>query len=102
MGGSNGELQGLTNRLVHTATVYGMEVSTEMSKTNSINISADVSMSGQKLEEVTCFKYPAATLCKDGTCSAEIHNRIASAMAVMAKQVLVVNTISSTSKFTLC
>ena len=27
-------------------------------------------MNGQKLEEVTSFKYLGATLCKDGTCSA--------------------------------
>ena len=44
-----------------------MEVSTENSKimTNSTNnISADISMNGQKLEEVTSFKYQRATLCK--------------------------------------
>ena len=52
MGSSNGELQYPTNRLVDTATVCGMEVSTEKSKIriNSTNIiSADVSMNGQKL-----------------------------------------------------
>ena len=44
MGGSNGELQDLANRLVDRATAYGMEVSTEKSKimTNSKNISADI------------------------------------------------------------
>ena len=44
MGGSSGELQDLTNRLVDRATAYGIKVSTEKSKimTNStINISAD-------------------------------------------------------------
>ena len=53
MGGSNGELQDLTNRLVDTAMVYGMEVSTEKNKimTNSTNnMSADISMNGQRLE----------------------------------------------------
>ena len=50
--------------------------------TNSTNtISADISMNGQKLEAVTSFKYLGATLCKDGTCSAEDRTRIASAMA---------------------
>ena len=47
-----------------------MEVSTEKSKvtTNSVNnISADISVNGRKLEEVTSFKYLGATLCKDGT-----------------------------------
>ena len=46
--------------------------------TNSVNnIAADVSTDCLKLEEVTSFKYLAATLCKDGTCSAETRIRIA-------------------------
>ena len=73
MGGSNGEVQDLTNRLVDRSTVYGMEVSTEKKKskimTNSTNnICADISMNSQKLEEVTSFRYLGAILCKDGTC----------------------------------
>ena len=58
MGGSNGELQNHTKRLVDIATAYGMEVSTEKSKimtTNTNNVSAGISMNGQKLEEVTSF-----------------------------------------------
>ena len=73
LGGSNGELQDLTNRLVDRAMAYGMEVSKEKSKImtkGTNNISADISMKGQKLEEVTSFKYLEAILCKDGTCSA--------------------------------
>ena len=80
-----------------------MEVSPEMSKitTNSMNnISADISMNGQKLEEVTSFKYLGATLCKDGTCSAEVRIRIASAMARL-NRIWQCNTISSASKFKL-
>ena len=54
--------------------------------TNSTNnISAEISMNGQKLEVVISFKYLEATLCKDGTCSAESHIRIALAMAAMAR-----------------
>ena len=34
---------------------------------NTINISADISMNGQMLEEVTNFKYLGATQSKDGT-----------------------------------
>ena len=65
-----------------------MEVSTEKSKiminiTN--NASADISTNGQKSQEVTSFKYLRATLCKDGTCSAEIRIKIASAMTAMAR-----------------
>ena len=72
MGGSNGELQVLTNTLVDRATAYGTEVSTEKRKivTNGTNdISADSSVNGKKLKRVTSFKYLGATLCKDGTCS---------------------------------
>ena len=47
MGGSYGELQDLTNRLVDRATAYGAEASTEKSRimTNSTNnMNADMSM----------------------------------------------------------
>ena len=80
MGGSNGELQDLTNRLVHRVMAYGLEVSIEKSKlmTNSkCDISADISVKGQKLEELTNFKYRGITPSKDGTCSEDIHNRTA-------------------------
>ena len=63
MGGSNGEPQDLTKRLVDGATRYRIEVSTEESKimTNSTNnIGADFSMNGQKLEGVTSFNYLGA------------------------------------------
>ena len=59
MGGSNGEPQDLTKRLVDGATRYRIEVSTEKSKimTNiTNNIRADISMNGQKLEKKTSFK----------------------------------------------
>ena len=73
MGGSNGELEDLTNRLVDRATAYGMEVSTEKNKimnysTNNISADIIISINGQKLEEVTSFKWMGSTLCKDGIC----------------------------------
>ena len=89
MGGSNGEFQDLTNRLLDRARAYGMEVSTEKSKTmtNSTNdISTDISMNGMKLGEVTSFKYLEAARCKDGAYSARIRTRITSALAAMARQ----------------
>ena len=92
MGCSNGELQ---------VPIRQRSGKTMTNSTNSI--SADISMNGQKLEEVTSFKYLGATLCKDGTCSAEICIRIASAVAAMARlnRILQCNTISFTSKFKL-
>ena len=81
-----------------------MEVSTEKSKfmTDSMNnISADISMNGLKLEEVTSVEYLGAAMCKDCTCLAEVCIRIASAMAAMARlnRIWWCNIISSTSKF---
>ena len=83
-----------------------MAVSTEKSKImtkSTIDISADISMNSQKLEEVTSFKYLEASLCKEGTCSAEIRVRIVSAMEAMArlKSVWRYNTISFASQFKL-
>ena len=93
------------NRLVDRATAYEMEVSTEQNiMTNSTNnVSAGTSMNSQMLEEVTSFKYLGATLCKDGTCSAEIHIMIALAIAVMARlnRSWRCNTVSFASKFKL-
>ena len=72
--------------------------------TNSTNsISADISMNGQNLEEVTSFKYLGAIL---GASSAEVRIRIASAMAAMAamarrNRILRCSTISFASKFKL-
>ena len=48
MGGSNGELQDLTNRLEDRAKTYRMKVSTEKSEIMTNNISANNSMNGQK------------------------------------------------------
>ena len=57
LGGTN-RLVNLTNRLVDRAMACAMEVSTENSQ---INIGADLSMNGQKLEDVINFKYLGAT-----------------------------------------
>ena len=83
-----------------------MEVCTEKSKimtSSTNNISADISTNSQKLEEMTSFNYLGATLCKDGTCSAEVRIRIASAMTAMTgvKRIWRCNTISFASKFKL-
>ena len=69
--------------------------------TNSTNnISACICINGQKLEEVTSFKYLGATLCKDGACLAEICIMIASARAAMGRlnRIRRCNTISIASK----
>ena len=81
MGGSNCELQNITNRLVNRGTAHIMEISTEKRKfmtKSTNNISARINLNGQKLEDVTSFKYVAATLC-------DIRIRFASALAAMAR-----------------
>ena len=88
MGGSNTELQELTNRLTSRAGAYGMEVSSEKSKvmTNSANKTpAQIYMNGQQLEEVSAFKYLGATLTKDSRSTTEIKSRLAIATSIMAK-----------------
>ena len=80
-----------------------MEVSTEKSKfmiDSMNNISADNSMNGLKLEEVTSVEYLGAAMCKDCPCLAEVCIRIASAMAAMARlnRIWWCNTISFASK----
>ena len=104
MGGNNGELQDLSNRFVDRATAYGVTISIQKCKivTNSTkNINAYIIMNGQKLEEVTSFKYLGTTLSKGGTCSAEVRIRIASATAANARlnRIWRSNTISFESKF---
>ena len=86
MSGSSVEVQDLTNRLVDRAAAFGMEVSTEKSKimtSTAENISVDISMNDQKLDEVTRFQHLGATLCKNGSCLAELRIGIALAMAAM-------------------
>ena len=88
MGGSNSELQDLTNRLTQSSGAYGMEVSSEKSKVmkNSANATpVQVFMNGQELEEVSAFKYLGATLTKDSRSTVEIKSRIAIATSTMAK-----------------
>ena len=60
-------------------------------------------MNGQKLEEVTSFKYLGASPCKDGTCSADVRITIASEMTAMARlyRKWRCKTISFASKFKL-
>ena len=81
-------------------------ISTEKSKimTNNMNnTSADISMDGQKLEEVISSKYLSVTLRKDGTCSTEVLIRISQAMAAVARlsRIWLCNIISFASKFKL-
>ena len=65
------------------------------------NSHADISMNGQKLEDLTTFKFLGATMCKDGTCSAEVRTRITSPMAAMARlnRIWRCNATSFASKF---
>ena len=88
MGGTNNELQDLTNKLANRANAYGMEISAEKSKimvNSTDDISANITMNGEPLEEVHQFKYLGATLSKDGGSTAEVCIRIAQAISAMAR-----------------
>ena len=88
MGGSNNELQDLTNRLADTSGAYGMEVSCEKRKVivnSANNTAAQITMNGQQLEEVDACKYLGATLTKDGRSTIEIKTRLAIATSTMTK-----------------
>ena len=65
-----------------------MEVSTKKSKImviSTTDTSADITIIGEKLEEVTSFKYLGATLSKDGTSTTEVRISIAMATASIAR-----------------
>ncbi|KAH3815237.1 hypothetical protein DPMN_143759 [Dreissena polymorpha] len=52
------------------------------------NISADITMNGEKLEEVTSFKYFGMTLLKDGSSTADVRIRNAISTAAMARLII--------------
>ena len=88
MGGSNAELQELTDKLATKAGAYGMEISAAKSKTmvnSNSNTTANITLKGEELENVSSFKYLGATLTQDGASTTEIRTRIALATAAMAK-----------------
>ena len=89
MGSSNSELQDLTDNLINSSKAYGMEVSSEKSKvmvkSTRPNLTSNILMNGELLEEVGSFKYLGATLTKDGSSSKEIRIRIASATAAFTR-----------------
>ena len=87
MADSNNEIQVLTTKLIDSAGAYGMGVSKEKSKVmmNSLNDSSpDITMNGQRLEEVNNFKYLRSTLSKDESCIVEVRIRIATTMGAMS------------------
>ena len=71
--GSIGELQQLTNSLSKHASDYGMEISSEKSKTmvKVESLHANIRMNREILEGVDKFKYLGVTITKDGTSEAE-------------------------------
>ena len=68
-------------KLNHSGTIYTQSYSVMINSTN--DISADISMNGQKFAEASSFKYRGAV--QECTCSAEICIRIVFAKAAMAR-----------------
>ncbi|KAH3887019.1 hypothetical protein DPMN_011032 [Dreissena polymorpha] len=50
------------------------------------NTSTDITMKGEKQQEVTSFKHLSASLSKEGTRTAEVRIRIAMVTAALARQ----------------
>ena len=89
MAGSEQELQNLTDRLTGTAAKYGMEINTEKSEvlvnTYDKDIVARIVVGGEKLQEVSSFKYLGVILTKDGTSTKEILVRLGMATSAMTR-----------------
>jgi len=63
--GASNEFQDPTNRLEDRASAYSMEVSNAKNKmmvSSTENITDDITMNRQKLEQVDAFKYLSSTL----------------------------------------
>ena len=88
MGGGSAELQDLTYRLVDRVRARQHKKRARSWPTARTSSVPDTSTNSQKLQEVTSFKYLWATLCKEGTCSAEIGIRIASALVAAVARLL--------------
>ncbi|KAI8494650.1 hypothetical protein Bbelb_278760 [Branchiostoma belcheri] len=88
LGGSNAELQELTDRLTQSADSFGMEASTEKSKVmvNSRNeVKAVIYMNGEQLEEVDFFTYLGGTITKDGSSQEEVRRRLGVATSAFSR-----------------
>ena len=72
LAGTNEELQGLADVLSRSATRYVMVISTEKSKvmvnSNDNSIHANITLYGEKYEEVDKFCNLGSTLTRDGSC----------------------------------
>ena len=87
--GSNDELQQFTNSLSKHASDYGMEISSEQSKTmvnsRDESVHENIRINGEILEEVDKFKYLGETITKYGTSEAEIRIRLATSTSALIR-----------------
>ena len=102
LAGEEEELAKLVERLDKTSTAYGKEISAEMTKLMTNNISGtntEIKVNGQRLETVTCFKYLGSVITNEGS-KPEILSRIAQATAALTrlKPIWIDKSISLSSK----
>ena len=85
LAGSEDELKELTAKLEKTAEAYGMEINAEKTKVMANRtFSSEIRINGQKLEEVSSFKYLGAIISDEGS-KPEILARMAQTTAALSK-----------------
>ena len=88
LAGSNAELQHLTDELAKSTSRYGMEISAEKSKVminTNHSKSVDITLYGNKLEEVDKCVYLGSTITSDRKSDNEIRIRLAQSTSAMIR-----------------
>ena len=85
LAGSEDELKEFTAKLENTAKAYGMEINAEKTKVMANRtFTNEILINGQKLEEVSTFKYLGAIISDEGS-KPEILARMAQTTAALSK-----------------
>ncbi|XP_076445456.1 uncharacterized protein LOC143283171 [Babylonia areolata] len=86
LAGEEKELEELVHKLDKTSSAYGMEISAEKTKvmTNSQDVTSNLHVNGEKLEEVSSFKYLGAIVSDEGS-KPEVLSRIAQTTAALSR-----------------
>ena len=76
-------MKDVLNRVNESGKVYGMEISTEKTKsmlTSALQRQISFTLDGQPIEAVTSFKYLGSVIANDNDCRKDIRTRTAQAL----------------------